>query len=120
MKMKTLYVTLTEWLDVLDAVRKNLGSFGGFQSDYEATVSAIGEVFGPDVEAQCVRAGGGVKVEIVTELAQHARFVTDENLAPCCARVADDPRGLFPGLLCELNVGHRGDHRAGSDHWPRK
>lgn len=72
--MKTLYVTLTEWLDVLDAVRKNRGSFGGFQSDLDATVGAIGDVLGADVAAQCV---GSVKVEIVTELDPYLRFFSD-------------------------------------------
>jgi hypothetical protein len=74
--MKTLYVTIPEWMDVIESAKINRGSFGGFQSDEEATRGAIEKVLGPEVAAQCV---GSVRVEIVTELAPYARFVTDEE-----------------------------------------
>ncbi len=69
--MKTLYVTIPEWLDVLAAVERWRGNWGGFKPPTEATVSAIGEILGPDVAAWCA---GGVRVEIVTDMAPYGRF----------------------------------------------
>jgi hypothetical protein len=63
--MKTLYVTVYEWIDIAEWVDRYRGAWGGGQSPEVATHKALQEVLGHEVAEKCLE---GARIEIVTKL----------------------------------------------------
>jgi hypothetical protein len=61
--MKTLYVTISEFVAIAVLIEKWQGNWGGFKSPEVATHNALEEVLGPEIAERCI---WGVRLEIVT------------------------------------------------------